>query len=179
MARLWSFVCALAVSVGSSGIAQADAASPTVTPATGGNGVPLVFGHAAFDLADVGYTQSEFFVEGTAAAYTPANPLTNDGKWTVAPFSPAAYKTRIVVNRPIDPDDFNGSVVVEWFNVSGGVGCQPGLATHARRADPRGLRLGGRLRPARRCESAQVRGSGLRLSGCRRSGALRVARASR
>jgi hypothetical protein len=119
MARLWSLVCALAVSVGSSGIALADAASPTVTPATGGNGIPLVFGHAAFDLAEVGYTRSEFFIEGTASAYTPVNPLTSDGLWTVAPSASAAYKTRIVVNRPIDPADFNGSVLVEWFNVSG------------------------------------------------------------
>ena len=50
------------LSVGSSGVARADAATATVTPATGGNGVPLVFGHAAFDLGDVGYTQSEFFI---------------------------------------------------------------------------------------------------------------------
>src|SRR5262245_12445998 len=118
-------VCALAVSVGVSAVARADAASPTVTPATGGNGVPLVFGHAAFDLATVGYTQSEFFIQGMASAYVSANPLTNDGKWTVTPVSPAAYKTRIVVNRPIDPARFNGSVVVEWLNVSGGADASP------------------------------------------------------
>jgi hypothetical protein len=119
MARLSSFVCALAVSVGLSGIAQADAASPTVTPASGGNGIPLVFGHAAFDLADVDYQQSEFFVEGTASAYAPVDPLTSNGLWTVAPSTSAAYKTRIVVNRPINAADFSGTVVVEWFNVSG------------------------------------------------------------
>jgi hypothetical protein len=55
-----------------------------VTPATGGNGVPLVFGHAAFDLATVGYSQSAFFIAGTANAHMPVNPLTNDGKWMVA-----------------------------------------------------------------------------------------------
>src|SRR5262245_22195413 len=121
----WSVVCALVVSVGLSAVARADAASPTVTPATGGNGVPLVFGHAAFDLATVGYTQSEFFIAGNASAYSSMDPLTNDGKWTVTPVSPAAYKTRIVVNRPIDPADFNGSVVVEWLNVSGGADASP------------------------------------------------------
>src|SRR5512145_2129092 len=102
----WSVVCAMALAVGSSGMARADAATATVTPATGGNGVPLVFGHAAFPLANVGYTQSEFFVEGTASAHAAVNPLTNDGKWTTTHVSPAAYKTRMVVNRPINPNKF-------------------------------------------------------------------------
>jgi hypothetical protein len=30
-----------------------------------------------------------------------------------------------VVNRPVDLQDFNGTVVVEWLNVSGGVGASP------------------------------------------------------
>jgi hypothetical protein len=118
-------VFGLLVCAGFSAIARADAASPTVTAATGGNGVPVVFGHAAFDLATVGYSQSEFFVEGTASAYAPVNPLTSDGLWTVAPSSSAAYKTRIIVNRPINAADFNGTVLVEWMNVSGGVDATP------------------------------------------------------
>lgn len=122
---MWSMVFALMLSIGSSAVARADAATATVTPATGGNGVPLVFGHAAFDLADVGYTRSEFFIEGTASAHTPSAPLTNDGLWTVAQFAPAAYKTRMVVNRPINPADFNGTVVVEWFNVTGQADASP------------------------------------------------------
>ena len=121
----WSLVSALALSVGASGVARADAATATVTPATGGNGVPLVFGHAAFDLATVGYKQSEFFIEGNASAHTPVDPLTNDGKWNVAQFAPTAYKTRFVVNRPINAKKFNGTVVVEWLNVSGGADASP------------------------------------------------------
>ncbi len=35
------------------------------------------------------------------------------------------YKTRIVVRRPTDPADFNGTVVVEWLNVSGGLDAAP------------------------------------------------------
>ena len=104
---------------------RGNAAAATVTIASGGNGKALVFGHAAFDLAEVGYEQLEFFIEGTADAYTPTDPLTGDGEWTVNPFSPSFYKTRIVVNRPVDPDRFNGTVVVEWFNVSGGVDASP------------------------------------------------------
>ncbi|MFT4520674.1 MAG: hypothetical protein ACI9JM_003079 [Halioglobus sp.] len=106
-------------------IVRGNAAAATVTLASGGNGMPLTFGHAAFDLADVGYEQLEFFIEGTADAYASAEPLTADGKWAVTPISPTYYKTRIVVNRPIDPAKFNGTVLTEWFNVTGGVDASP------------------------------------------------------
>ena len=35
------------------------------------------------------------------------------------------YTTRAVVYRPIDPKKFNGTVIVEWLNVSGGVDANP------------------------------------------------------
>jgi hypothetical protein len=35
--------------------------------------------------------------------------------------STAPYKTRMVVYRPINPKRFDGTAVVEWLNVSGGV----------------------------------------------------------
>lgn len=122
---LWTAACVLLAAAGFSRVALADAESATVTPTYGGNGVPLLFGHAGFDLVTVGYAQSEFFLEGTARAHAPADPLTNDGKWNVTPVAPAAYRTRLVVNRPIDPRAFNGSVVVEWLNVSGGADASP------------------------------------------------------
>jgi hypothetical protein len=130
---LGSAACALLLSVGLSTAAHAEAdavapagtGSPAVTPATGGNGVPVIFGHTSFDLASVGYTQSEYFVEGTARAFTPTAPLTSDGRWTLTTTSPAAYKTRIVVNRPVERRKFNGTVVVEWLNVSGGADASP------------------------------------------------------
>jgi hypothetical protein len=37
----------------------------------------------------------------------------------------ADYKTRVVVMRPIDPGAFNGTVYVEWLNVSGGLDAAP------------------------------------------------------
>jgi hypothetical protein len=123
---MWSVVCVLVVSVGVSGVAHGDAVSPVVSgPVTGGNGVPVLPGNTAFDLASVGYTQSELFIEGTASAYASASPLTTDGRWTVAPSSQADFTTRVVVNRPIKRRDFNGTVVVEWLNVSGGADAGP------------------------------------------------------
>ena len=53
------------------------------------------------------------------------NPLTSDGKWTVTTGASSPYLTRIAVDRPIDPRKFNGTVVVEWLNVSGGLDDAP------------------------------------------------------
>lgn len=78
-----------------------------------------------FDLADVGYTESEYFLSGTATAYTSDQPLTTDGRWTVRPAGTAPYVTRVVVRRPEDPKDFNGTVIVEWLNVTGGLDAAP------------------------------------------------------
>ncbi len=112
-------VCSLAL-VLSSVSAGASAASPSVTAATGGGGVAVVPGFTSFDPADVGYEQSEYFLAGTASAYEPTAPFGDDGKHSVAPTTTAPYTTRVVVMRPIKPKRFNGTVVVEWLNVSGG-----------------------------------------------------------
>ena len=105
--------------------AGASAANPSVTPATGGGGKAVVPGFTAFDPAVVGYEQSEVFLSGMASAYQPTAPLGTDGKYSVAATSSAQYTTRAVVMRPIDPGRFNGTVVVEWLNVSGGVDAGP------------------------------------------------------
>jgi hypothetical protein len=61
----------------------------------------------AYDLATLGYPAEEFFVSGTAQSYAAADT--------------AEYTTRIVVLRPADDAAFNGTVIVEWLNVSGGI----------------------------------------------------------
>lgn len=107
------------------GTAAAAVPSPGVTPATGGGGVPVVPGFTAFDPAVVGYRMSEFFLSGTARAYQPASPLGTDGRFGVVESSSAPYTTRVVVMRPDRPSRFNGSVIVEWLNVSGGADAGP------------------------------------------------------
>ncbi len=67
------------------------------------------------DLATNGYVEEEFFFEGTANRYnTP--PLTTA---TILD-SGHPYRTRMVVRRPADPAKFNGTVLVEWINVTNG-----------------------------------------------------------
>ena len=82
-----------------------------------------------FDLEDVGYRQSEYFLEGTATAYTNLSELNPDGVWSAEPGATAQYRTRIVVNRPIDPADFSGDVLVEWLNVTAGFETPPSWGT--------------------------------------------------
>jgi hypothetical protein len=66
----------------------------------------------------------EASISGTAQAYisvTP-DPLQPDGRWDSQP-NPgvtAPYTTRVLVRRPLDRARFNGTVVVEWLNESGG-----------------------------------------------------------
>jgi hypothetical protein len=73
-----------------------------------------------FDLVGAGYVREEFFASGTASAFEAAGPLEPDGRWSVTPGASAEYRTRIVVRRPSDGARFNGTVLVEWFNVSSG-----------------------------------------------------------
>jgi len=97
---------------------------PTVVPATGGGGKAFI-AQGTTDLSAAGYEQTEFFISGTATAYQSAEALTVDGNWSVDPATTAAYKTRAIVRRPTDPANFNGNVIIEWLNVSGGLDAAP------------------------------------------------------
>jgi hypothetical protein len=68
----------------------------------------------AHQLAAQHYIEEEFYVEGKANRYrigdSAANATLIDGDHP--------YLTRALVRRPADPSRFNGTVVVEWLNVS-------------------------------------------------------------
>ena len=70
-------------------------------------------------LSTYGYVEKEYFASGTASAFK-AMSEPSDGKWTIRPTTEASYRTRILVRRPADAAKFNGTVVVEWMNVSSG-----------------------------------------------------------
>lgn len=78
-------------------------------------------GSTLFPLAPLGYEENEYFLSGTAEAYTSTVPLTKSGRWHVSVTTKAPYTTRVVVYRPVDPKHFDGTVVVEWLNVTGGI----------------------------------------------------------
>ncbi len=80
--------------------------TPTITGPIGTAGVK---GHALWDsfvkLSDIGYAEEEYFASGTAKSYT-------------VPSTRADYTTRIIVRRPMNPAQFNGTVLLDWVNVT-------------------------------------------------------------
>jgi hypothetical protein len=83
------------------------------------------FTAAPIDLASFGYVEEEYFIEGSATAYAFQGTAGRDGLWSVKATTAAHYKTRLLVRHPSDPAKFNGTVLVEWLNVSGGVDDDP------------------------------------------------------
>lgn len=75
---------------------------PTLTtPPDGLRGHPLW--DSWHDLAPFGFEEEEFLVSGTARSEAGEE----------APFT-----TRMIVSRPVDPADFNGTVLLDWVNVT-------------------------------------------------------------
>ena len=88
-------------------------------------GQPLLM-LASYDLAELGLGSEEFFVSGSAHAFSaPEDALIVDGRWSVLPDAEAPFETRIVVLRPVRPERFSGTVIVEWLNVSAGMDAAP------------------------------------------------------
>ncbi|MCJ7511207.1 MAG: hypothetical protein MUP14_10050, partial [Dehalococcoidia bacterium] len=121
-------LAALVMPVGGSPVASAGSPNPTVIGPIAANFPPdtphnYPFFATNLDLASKGYVEEEYFIEGTANRY-------NIPPGTLPPIDPLPtatvissghhYKTRIVVRRPIDPWRFNGTVLLEWQNVTAG-----------------------------------------------------------
>ncbi len=92
---------------------------------TGGNGMSLVSAAEVPDLAEAGYTETEYAVAGTATAYESDGDLPADGAFELTETDEGDFNTRVVVRRPEKAADFNGTVVVEWLNVSSGADVAP------------------------------------------------------
>jgi len=101
--------------------ASAAIPNPTVTGPIASTAVPgdasrnYVFFASEHPLAVNGYIEEEYFIEGTANTYNTPTGATGSILTTGNP-----YKTRIVVRRPADKSKFNGTVLVEWVNVTNG-----------------------------------------------------------
>lgn len=76
------------------------------------------------DLEAAGYVEAEHVATGTATSYQ-ADELPTDGTFELTERDQAPYRTRVVVRRPAEAADFNGTVVLEWLNVSGGIDANP------------------------------------------------------
>ena len=77
-----------------------------------GDGSAFLGASRSTDLETAGYEEHEFVVSGSAVSYEPEGELSGDGMWTLAPSTDTAdYTTRIVVRRPAEAADANGTVV--------------------------------------------------------------------
>lgn len=85
-------------------------------------------GTAAPYFSQVGYQAEEFILADIARSYTATLPLPSDGKVMAAAGAEdiaGDYNTRLLVYRPINAAEFNGTVVVEWANVTAGADSHP------------------------------------------------------
>ncbi|MEY4767145.1 MAG: hypothetical protein RI907_3818 [Pseudomonadota bacterium] len=109
---------ALALAYAACSLAFLYAASVHAATASPQAGTPA--NAAPVDLGALGVVEQEFFVQGTANSYSAAGTWPSDGRWGVEiKQAGLAYQTRILARYPADAARFNGTVVVEWFNVTG------------------------------------------------------------
>jgi hypothetical protein len=86
--------------------------------------------------------------------------MSQDGKWTLVDGTKARFKSRMLVRRPTDASKFNGSVIVEWLNVSGGADGDPGFMYNSEEILREGYAWVGVS-----AQAAGVEGGGLSLGG--------------
>jgi hypothetical protein len=122
--KRWRFyVAALAMAAG---VSQTPAQPQGTTHMT----VTLIPGKpvlslGSFDLSTLTYVVQEYSFSGEAVSYQAVGAQGVDGRWAVNVDQHAPFTSRLVVVRPSDPAKFNGTVVVEWLNVSAGTDVTP------------------------------------------------------
>jgi len=107
---------AVSLHLGAASVPSPTITGPVKTPvAIGDPSHDYPYSSTIDDLAKYSYVEEEYFVEGTANRYT-----TPAGATGTIVDSGHRYKTRLMVRRPTSPARFNGTVVVEWNNVTPG-----------------------------------------------------------
>ncbi len=91
--------------------------SATVAPGDPSHNYP--FFSTNLDLASRGYIEEEFFFEGLANTYN-VIPTASKLDTAIITASGYGYKTRMIVRRPLAGEHFNGTVLMEWQNVTSG-----------------------------------------------------------
>ncbi len=88
-------------------------------PAAGGTRGGPFGAMTGAELTAAGFVEHEYFLEGDAAAYEKTGAWARDGRWPAVQGSTIAkYKVRLLVRQPAKAEQFNGTVVVEWLNVT-------------------------------------------------------------
>ena len=78
------------------------------------------------DDSESGYVVEEFFIAGEATVYNyRTNPPKRGDIVPIEDQTNLPYQTRLIVRRPAEPEDFNGTVVIEWWNSTAGFDTAP------------------------------------------------------
>ncbi|MCU1346330.1 MAG: signal peptide-containing protein [Acidimicrobiia bacterium] len=93
---------------------------PRVVSELSGGSRGWPFAGSVADLNAIGFRQTEYLIEGTAQRFRSVGPLSFDGRWSVEPDGEEPYRTRMLVTAPVEPSHSNGTLLVEWNNVSAG-----------------------------------------------------------
>src|SRR5262245_61196882 len=102
------WIAAIVLALSPATLVTAAVPVPTVTGPITSPGSAFITPPSTLDWSSYGYVEEEFFVAGTATAYTTTGTLTSDGMWTASAGDTAPYVTRILVRRPANPKKFNG-----------------------------------------------------------------------
>jgi hypothetical protein len=104
--------------------APGDVETPTVTGPVAVTADSTPWAATDKPLADYGYVEQEFEYSGDAYRWDTTGDVDQTGTriTTGGPDDDGKfpYRTRMIVRRPVDPADFNGTVIVEWQNVTAG-----------------------------------------------------------
>jgi len=95
-------------------VPEASLTGPIKSSAIGDPSHNFTYNASAIELKAQGYVEEEFYIEGKANRYS--NPTMKTGEIVDGDHP---YRTRFYVRRPA-AKDFNGTVVIEWLNVTGG-----------------------------------------------------------
>ena len=115
----WSItgLAAALLFVATQAVAQVPSATitgPIPADRAGSGTINTIYSASAIDLETAGYVEKEYFIEGKANRYSDSE-LENASIVD----SDHRYKTRLIVRIP-KASVFNGIVIVEWINVTGG-----------------------------------------------------------
>lgn len=115
-----AFVLAQVVAPGAQSVPNPTVIGPIPATAIAGDlSRAYPFFASNIDLASRGFVEEEYFLEGTANTYD-VTPGVLKLDTAVVTSSGNPYRTRMIVRRPVSAGDFNGTVIMEWQNVTGG-----------------------------------------------------------
>jgi Alpha/beta hydrolase domain len=122
---IWTFLLGGLASSALAVVPTPDVTGPLASDPRGSVSRNYTFFATDLDLASRGFVEEEFFFAGTANVYDAPNPFPIGAGLGAAPTanvisSGHPYKTRMVVRRPANARQFNGTVIVEWTNVTSG-----------------------------------------------------------